>query len=373
MKEITDRQRSMLDKYRLDALVTMTPENITYVTGTAIPTQVTVRQREVIHIVTMDHDPEVIVVNIEEPIMRMQSWMPQDKITSYNEFTQSPIRLAVDVLRKMGMEKKRIGIEMSYLPTTDWEVLCRELPEAEFVNADPIYEEMRLVKMPFELDRILDLGSRIEDVIYGAFAGARAGMTEKDIYNMLVKGFNDIHGDKLNMPVVASGERSIMLNGAPTDRVLKKGDLVRVDMMGIKGNYYCDCCRTAVVGEPDERQRNIYAQLVKCHDEAIAKIRPGVSSMSVYNEFRAQFESCGFEPIAFLGHGLGLTLHEEPYLNPYKETLLQENMVLCIEPIHCTETEGFQLENEILVTASGHKMITGTKHPYDRLAVIPLR
>jgi len=370
MKEITKLQRAMLDKYHLDALVTMTPENITYVTGTSIPTQLTVRQRQVIHVITMYHDPEVIVVNIEEPIMRMQSWMPQDKIISYNEFTQSPMMLAIDLLKKFGVANKRIGMELSYLPTTDWEILNREIPHAEIVNADAIYEEMRLVKMQFELDRIMEFGNGIEDVIYNTFANARAGMTEKDLYNMLVKGFNDIGGDKLNMPVVASGERSILLNGAPTDRVLKKGDVVRVDMIGLKGNYYCDCCRTAVVGQPKEHHLNIWANLVKAHDDAIAQIRPGVSSMKIYKDFREQFVSYGFEPIAFLGHGLGLTLHEEPYLNPYKDTVLQENMVLCIEPIHCTETEGFQLENEVLVTADGYKMITGTKYPYDQLPVI---
>lgn len=74
MKEITDLQREMLKKYHLDAMVTMTPENITYVTGAYIPTQVTVRSRKVIHIITEKHDPVVIVVNIEEPIMRAQSW-----------------------------------------------------------------------------------------------------------------------------------------------------------------------------------------------------------------------------------------------------------------------------------------------------------
>ena len=95
MKEITELQRRMMEKYQLDALVTMTPENITFVTGTSIPTQVTVRSREVIHIITMNHEPEVIVVNIEEPIMRAQSWIPQKNIISYNEFTQSPIMLAV--------------------------------------------------------------------------------------------------------------------------------------------------------------------------------------------------------------------------------------------------------------------------------------
>ena len=62
MKEITDLQREMLKKYHLDAMVTMTPENITYVTGAYIPTQVTVRSRKVIHIITEKHDPVVIVV-----------------------------------------------------------------------------------------------------------------------------------------------------------------------------------------------------------------------------------------------------------------------------------------------------------------------
>lgn len=73
-----------------------------------------------------------------------------------------------------------------------------------------------------------------------------------------------------------------------------------------------------------------------------------------------------------MGHGLGLTLHEEPYINPYKNTVLQENMVLCVEPIHVIQGDcGYQLENEVLVTADGHRMITGTRHPYRQLPVIP--
>ena len=104
MKEITDLQREMLKKYNLDAMVTMTPENITYVTGAYIPTQVTVRSRKVIHIITEKHDPVVIVVNLEEPIMRAQSWMDPKSIISYNEFTQNPMMIAIDKLKGFGME-----------------------------------------------------------------------------------------------------------------------------------------------------------------------------------------------------------------------------------------------------------------------------
>ena len=192
MKEITDLQREMLKKYHLDAMVTMTPENITYVTGAYIPTQVTVRSRKVIHIITEKHNPVVIVVNIEEPIMRAQSWMDPKSIISYNEFTQNPMMIAIDKLKEFGMETKRIGMELSYLSAIDMDLMHRELPHAEIVNADAAYEEMRFIKMQFELDRIISFGSNIEEVIYGAFASARAGMTEKDIYRFISNGFAEI-------------------------------------------------------------------------------------------------------------------------------------------------------------------------------------
>lgn len=372
MQEITEMQREMMKKYHLNALVTMTPENITYITGAYIPTQVTVRSRKVIHIITEKSDPIVIVVNIEEPIMRAQSWMGEKRIISYNEFTQNPIMIAIDKLKEFGMEAMRIGFELSYLSAIDMRLLEKELPHAEIVNADTLFEEMRFIKMDFEIERIKEFGSHIEDVIYNAFANVCAGMTEKDIYRFIVNGFNDIaKGDKLAMPMVGSGWRSCLLNGEPTDKILEEGDVVRVDVMGTKKNYYCDCCRTAVVGTPAERHVNIYEKLVKAHDDAIAKIRPGVDTTEIYDSFSNQFSSYGFEPVAFLGHGLGLTLHEEPYINTFKNTILQKNMVLCVEPIHVIDGEcGYQLENEVLVTADGHAMITGKKYPYQQLAVI---
>ncbi len=371
VKEITTLLRDKLEEHGLDAMVTMTPENITFVTGTQIPSQLTVRHRQVIHIITRTNDPEVIVVNIEEPIMRAQSWIAQDKIISYNEFTQSPILIAVEKIKACNVSEKRIGFELSYLPATDMAILSRELPRAEIVNSDPIYEEMRTIKLGFELDIITSFGAQIEDVMYESLKSVKAGMTEKDIYRRMQNGFNSIGGDKLTMPVVASGERSCLLNGAPSDRVLKKGDIVRIDIIGTKQNYYCDCCRTAIVGKPDTKHKNNWREMVKAHDEAVAMMKPGVDTKDIYNSFVSQFLSCGFEPLAFLGHGLGLTLHEEPYINSYKSTMMKENMVLCVEPIYVIDGVcGYQLENEVVITADGYKLITGTKYPYDRLIEI---
>lgn len=186
----------------------------------------------------------------------------------------------------MGAARGRLGFELSYLPATDMEILRRELPEAEIVNADPLFEKMRLIKLSFELERIMDLGSRVEDVIYTAFSSVRAGMTEKDILNYLINGFNDIGGDKLNMPVVASGERSCLLNGAATDRVLRKGDVVRVDMIAPRAITTATAAAQRWWAEPEARHVNVWEKVVQAHDDTIALIRPGVDTKEIYRQFR---------------------------------------------------------------------------------------
>lgn len=374
MEEIVERQRERMDAYKLDALVTMSPENTTYIVGAHIPTQTTVRERQVIHILARDRDePHVFIVNIEEPVLKEQGWIAPGCIESYNEFTQIPSILAAEKMKEWGLDGRRIGVEMGYLPAVDYARMARILPAAEFVDAGGIFDEMRMIKLGFEIDRIRDIGSKVEKVIYGAFGSVRAGMTEADLFNRLLNGFNALVGGKLTMPVVASGKRSCLLNGAATDKVLEPGDIVRVDMIGTKNNYYVDCCRTAVVGNPEERHVKAYRRLVEAHDEAIARIAPGVDTKSVYDEYAARFRSWGMEPISFIGHGLGLTLHEEPYINTYKNTILRENMVLCVEPIYVVDGDcGYQLENEVLVTAGGRELLTGTQFPYDEMPVIPV-
>src|SRR5699024_6081829 len=115
-----------------------------------------------------------------------------------------------------------------------------------------------------------------------------------------------------------------------TDRVLKKGDIVRVDMIGKKQGYYCDCCRTAVVGEPEDYHIDIWNKLVKAHDDAVESIKPGASSKAIYDNYVQQFNEFDLTPIEFIGHGLGISLHEEPFINTYQDIALKENMVLCI-------------------------------------------
>lgn len=369
-QQILDLQKSMMSKYNLSALVTMAPENIGYVTGVIVPSQSTVRSRHVICITPFDQEPVVVVVNIEELLVKDNSWIDSQRIFSYNEFTQDPIVLAAQKMEELGLRGKRVGIELNYLPAKDYATLTKLLPDVEWVNAEEILASMRELKLEREIAAIEKFGNQAEDIIYHAFKQARVGMTEYDLANYLVNGFYAAGGDKLTMLVVTSGERSSFLNGAATDRQLKLGDMIRVDLIGTKKGYYCDVCRTAVVGDPTPEQLSTWQKLVQSHDDIIAQIKPGNSTKSIYENFRKQFVDYGLTPVDFVGHGLGLTLHEEPYIGRYSDTNLKEDMVLCVEPIHVVPNVcGYQLENEVIVTKDGCRVITN-KHDYCHLPII---
>lgn len=368
MQEVIKAQQKLMSEFKMDGLVAMTPENFGYVSGVMVPTQTTVRSRHAIHILNKEGQSEAVVVNIEESLVKSASWLNTAHITAYNEFTQDPIQIAAQKMLELGLDGKRVGIEMNYLPYKDYLKLIRAVPSIELVDAQELFENLRKQKLSFEIERIEAFGRQTEDVIYSAFAGVRAGMTENDIKSIIVKGFSEIGGDKLTVLTIGSGERSCFLNAPATDRILKPGDVIRLDLVGIdKKGYYCDVCRTAVVGEPTDEQNLIWSRLVQSHDTIVDKLRPGVDTKDIYDDFRNQFKEWNYPAVDFVGHGLGLSLHEEPYIGRYAHNILKADMAMCVEPIMIKPgCFGLHLENEVLITSSGCKVISA-KYPYDKL------
>jgi Xaa-Pro dipeptidase len=95
------------------------------------------------------------------------------------------------------------------------------------------------------------------------------------------------------------------------------------------------------------------------HERALAAVRPGVESAEVYAIYREAMERAKLPPYHFVGHGLGITLHEEPFVHARTSVPLEEGMVLCIEPLTMIEGEfGVQIEDELVVTSDGCELIT---------------
>jgi Xaa-Pro dipeptidase len=342
----------------LDVIVPMAPENLAYASGAAPPSQKTVRSRLAGAIIPRDgSDTEVFTVKLEAGLVGSQSRL--GRVTAYEEFVEHPIDVLVGSLRERGLADARIGIEAAYLPHADFERLSAALPGAQLRAVDALWEELRMVKTASEIDRIRTIGRAAQRITEECVALVGAGSTERELGNLIPERYHQAGGDVLTMLVVASGERSAHLNGPPTEKVMEPGDVVRTDVIGTSGHYYSDVARTTVVGEPTAEQRKVYDLLFDVHRRCLDAIRPGAVTSDIYAIYHDAMAAAGLPAYHFVGHGLGVTLHEEPFINSLQSVTLEEGMVLCIEPLTSIDGRfGMQIEDEVLVTADGCELLT---------------
>jgi Xaa-Pro dipeptidase len=356
-QQILSKMRRAMGERGLDAVVAMSPENVAYVGGAAPPSQKTVRSRLAACIVPAEGPTEAVVIALEAPLMRSRSRL--DSVTEYQEFEEDPVEVVAGSLRGRGLGNGRIGIEETYVSVAGFRTLEKALPGAQLSGVDDLLAELRTIKAPAELDMIRDIGRAAQRIAEECAQQVHAGSSERDLANLIAERYAAAGGDGLTMLVVGSGPRSAHPNAPATDRKLEKGDIVRLDIIGTKNNYYSDVARTAVVGEPAREQQQIYDVLMNVHRRSLEALKPGVPSADVYRIYHRAMEEAGLPPYHFVGHGLGVTLHEDPFVNDRKSVPLQENMVLCIEPLTMLEGRyGLQIEDEVIITGDGYEPIT---------------
>jgi Xaa-Pro dipeptidase len=352
--EILAKTRRAMDERGLDAVVATSPENVAYASGAAPPSQRTVRSRLAAAIIPAEGETEVIAVALEGPVVRTQSRL--DSIQLYQEFVEDPIEVFAQSLRRRGLDQGTIGVEETHLSYAAYSKLVATLPKARFMPVDEFFSDLRIVKTAAEIEAIRDIGAAAQRIHGDVCATFGAGATEREIANFVAERYAEEGGDGLTMLVVGSGPRSAAVNAPATSRVLEHGDMLRLDIIGTKAHYHSDVARTAVVGEPTDEQQQVYDLLLGVHRRCLEALRPGVLSSDVYRIYSEAMKAADLPPYHFVGHGLGITLHEEPFVNELKSIPLEEGMVLCIEPLTLLEGRfGVQIEDEVLITADGYE------------------
>jgi Xaa-Pro dipeptidase len=188
---------------------------------------------------------------------------------------------------------------------------------------------------------------------------ARVGMTELDLAGSLLSRLFAGGADNYKLMIIASGERSQFPNVGPTERKLQQGDLIRMEIFGQKHGYLAGVCRTAVVVKPTPEQEKIWSNLVECKYLVMDMIKPGARCKEIYQTFLKKFGELGFEPISFVGHGIGLFLHEEPYMGRYGAETLEEGMVGAFEPlVYIPGRMGLQNKDMFCVTKTGCELLS---------------
>jgi Xaa-Pro aminopeptidase len=358
-QDVIARQARSMREADLDAIVSISPENFAYVTGFSSPTQPLMRWRHAVALVTADAAVALVAVDMEANTIRAKA-PPGTEIAVWREFEFDAMQELAELLRRHGLAKGRIGIEMDYLPAADFAALKDFLPDAQFIAAEGLLARLRQIKTPTEIELLHRLSRIADKAIAGAYGSVSVGSSEMDIAAALTRGVYEQGAEYFKLMIVATGERSVFPNVGPTDRTLRLGDVCRVEIFPMIGGYHAGVCRTAAVGTPPPQAERIWANLTACKYLLLDAIKPGASTRAIYDLYLRKVGELGLPPISFIGHGIGLHLHEDPYLGPTPDQRLEPGMVLGIEPLIYETGFGFGMQNKdmVLVTENGCELLS---------------
>ena len=361
--------QSALRESGLDAALVVSQAGTCYLSGCYLLTQAVIPARQAFVLITADGQAGYLVCNIEAKMAREDSRITD--LQTYVEFKEEPEEAAVRMLKNAGLETGRIGIESRTLPFRSLAHLQQELPAAAFPSWDAALAEIMMIKDSTEIAALETAGRQTQAAIEAGLAGAAPGSREVDVAGgiwdrLLRTGMTPMFN------VFASGPRTVLVHGEPGERVMKPGEIVRLDMGGRFPSFYLsDMARTAVVGDADKTQAAAFNGLVTAQSETIAAVRPGVPASALFDICRRSFESRDLPfSMPHIGHGLGIGLHEAPMIHPGNPTPLQVGMVLNIEPFLLLEDrqEGYHVEDLVEVTPDGFRLLTD---PQTELIRIP--
>ena len=364
-QEIISRLRDRMATAGMDAIVAMSPENVTYMSGFVVPSQSLMRWRHAICILTAGGHLCMIAIDMEATTVRSHAGIEDLRI--YREFTEDPMDKLAEALKDLNLQTGKIGIELEFLPAKDFATLQKRLSAAQWIAADGTFNQARQIKTAGELKLLRSLSKLTDQAIGDALRSAKVGMSEMDLAGQLLTGLFGGGAESYKLMIIASGERSEFPNVGPSERKLRRGDLIRMEIFGQKNGYLAGVCRTAVVGEATAEQKTIWSNLIECKYLVMDLIKPGTPCKKVYDEFLKKFSELGFEPISFVAHGIGLHLHEEPYMGRYGNEIIQPGMVGAFEPlVYIPGRFGMQNKDMFCVTDSRCELLSDAT-PTDEL------
>ena len=346
-----DTLRARLDEFDLDAFVATSRPAYMYLTGFAGE-----GFERLIAAVVSRADMTLIVPALEEDAAGEQSAGAKLRVWRDGD---DPLVTLTEVVAAAG-SKPRLGVEEKALPLEQADRLRAELPALELVHAGSVVDELRLRKDDDEVDGVRQAGALLATAFTRAFDSAEPGMSEVAIKGRLELDLSELGGTGA-ISLVQIGERAALPHGASGSRAVAEGDVILIDAATTVNGYWGDITRCATIGPASDEVRAVWDAVVAGYQAGLAAVGPGVKASDVDRAARGVIDAAGHGD-AFIhrtGHGLGLEVHEPPYLSGTSEEVLEPGMIVTVEPgIYLRDRFGLRLENDVLVTESGAEVLT---------------
>lgn len=362
------RARAATGAAGLDALLLPPGPDLRYLLGASNASH----ERLTCLVLPADADPVLVVPRLERP--GWESIPVRDLGLELVDWTDArdPYALVADLLGRTGRAPTRTGLGDA-MAAAHVLRLRAALPSTEQVLASPVLRELRMRKDTAELAALARAGEAIDRVHARMGEWLRVGRTEAEVgaditAAILAEGHTDAA-----FVIVGSGPNGASPHHDVSDRRIQPGDVVVVDIGGpTPEDYYSDCTRTYSLGEPALPDiADTYPVLQHAQEAAVHAVRPGVTAAEVDAAARQPITDAGFGEffIHRTGHGIGLEVHEEPYIVGGNETVLAAGMTFSVEPgIYLPGRWGARIEDIVVVDGDSARRLN---HRPRELTVLP--
>jgi len=382
------RAREMMDKYDLGALVCFDNDNIRYITNTNLHEWTRGKYFRWC-VLPRDGEPYLFEVGTAAVVKReLCPWLKPENIRpsmpwhrganprALNfELARNAVGEIKAILQKHGVADMPVGVDEMEMYFID----AMQHHELKIANAYDAMFDARIIKSAEEL-KIIDLSASLVDGVYAQVADfVKPGVRENEIV-ALISGWLIEHGvDRISGINCVSGPRSNPHPHDFSDRMVRPGDLVFIDIMSHYLGYATCYYRTFAVTRSTQRQRDVYQRALDWLQASIDEVRPGVSTADIASVWpTAQELGYKDETEAFalaLGHGIGLSHHEKPWISRAYSlehpVPIEAGMHFALETFYGEEEDGARIESQVIVTEDGHRVIT--KWPCEELMVLDPR
>jgi Xaa-Pro aminopeptidase len=272
------------------------------------------------------------------------------------------IRAATEALRSR-RGRSRIAYSTSTVTVAQKQALdAGSRGRVRWISDRNAVEQLRSVKDAGELSAMREAAELISTVFGRIARKIRPGLSELALAAEIEHEIKRRGGSGTSFEtIVASGPRSASAHARPSSKLLGKNELVVLDQGAILRGYCSDMTRTIFVGKASRKVRSLYTAVLEAQEAGKRSIRPGVTAGDVDKAARNTLKRARLERYFThsLGHGLGLEVHEMPRLGKGEQTVLQEGMVITVEPgVYLEGVGGIRIEDDVVVTASGSVDLT---------------
>jgi Xaa-Pro aminopeptidase/Xaa-Pro dipeptidase len=255
-----------------------------------------------------------------------------------------------------------VWFEAEHISVGVWNTIAQDNPQALFTPSTGVLEQQRKTKDAWEVAQIKAAAHIADEALAALLPQIRIGASEAELaleldYQMQKRGSQGLSF----VTILGFGARSALPHCIPSQKRLQEGDLIVLDFGAVVNGYRSDMTRSFVAGQANPQQQAMFDTVSAAQQAAFALLRNGIAAVEVNAASAAVLQASRFKEFAGpgLGHGLGIKLHEQPFISPVCREQLMNNYVVTIEPgIYIPQYGGVRIEDDVLITENGFEFLT---------------